>query len=56
MLQEIIIGFIFLGAIFFVGRMFYKNITAESACTTGCSKCGALDLAKIEAELKSRGL
>jgi hypothetical protein len=56
MLQEIIIGLAFLGALFYVGRLFYKNMVAKSACATGCSKCGALDLAKIEAQIKARGL
>jgi len=56
MIQEIIIGTIFLGALFYVGRMVYKNMTSKTACATGCSKCGALDLAKIEADIKSRGL
>ncbi len=56
MIQEIIIGLTFLGAVFYVGRLFYKNMTSKVACSTGCSKCGALDLARIEADIKSRGL
>jgi hypothetical protein len=56
MIQEIVIGIIFLGALFYIGGLVYKNLTAKQACATGCSKCGALDLAKIEADIKARGL
>lgn len=56
MFQEIVIGIIFIGALFYIGRLAYKNLTAKKACASGCSKCGALDLAKIEADIKVRGL
>ena len=56
MIQDVLIAVLFLAAMFYIGRMIYKNFTAKSGCTTGCAKCGALDLDKIESELKKRGV
>jgi hypothetical protein len=56
MLQQIIIISLFAGAAFYVGRLAYRSFTAKNACESGCSKCGALDLEKIERELKTKGI
>jgi len=56
MVQQIIIISLFAGAAFYVGRLAYRSFTAKNACESGCAKCGALDLEKIEKELKAKGL
>ncbi len=54
MLQQILVLLIFVGAIYYVGRLVYKSFQSKAGCASGCSKCGAVDFAKIEAELKGR--
>jgi hypothetical protein len=54
MIQQIIIGAIFLGAVFYVGRLIYRSFHAKS-CATGCGKCNAVDFTKIEEQLKAKG-
>ncbi len=54
MLQQIIIFSLFAGAAFYVARLAYRAFTAKKACESGCAKCGALDLEKIEKSLKSK--
>jgi hypothetical protein len=56
MIQEVILGIVFAGAVFYVGQLIYKSLQSKSACTTGCGKCGALDIQKIEAQIKKKGL
>ena len=51
MIQEIVIGLIFLAAIGYVGTLIYKSFQAKHACTSGCGKCGAADLEKIEKQI-----
>ena len=53
MLQEIIIGLVFLGALGYVGRIFYRQFFAKSSagCAMGCSGCTAIDLKKIEQQI-----
>jgi hypothetical protein len=53
MLQQIVIGFVFLMAVFYVGRLVYRSFRAKSACDTGCGKCSAVDFNKIEAQIKA---
>jgi hypothetical protein len=48
MIQQILIGAIFLGAAFYLARMVYRSFQAKNACTSGCGKCGAVDLEKAE--------
>jgi hypothetical protein len=52
--QEIIIGAVFLTALGYVGRLIYRSFQAKHACATGCGKCGAVDFEKIEKEINSR--
>lgn len=56
MVQEILVGIVFAGAVFYVGQLIYKSLQSKSACTTGCGKCGAVDFQKIESQLKKKGL
>lgn len=54
MIQEIIIGILFIAAIVHIGRLVYKNFQARSGCATGCGKCGAIDFDKIEAQIQKQ--
>jgi hypothetical protein len=56
MVQEIIVGLAFVGAVAYVGQLLYKSLQSKSACTSGCGKCAALDFQKIEAQIKKKGL
>ena len=55
MIQQIIILVLFVMAAIYLGRMLYRSFQAKNACEAGCGKCGALDLQKIENDLKSKG-
>jgi len=52
MLQQGLILVLFIGAAFYVGRLAYRSFQAKNACQSGCGKCGALDLEKIEKKLQ----
>jgi hypothetical protein len=56
MIQQIIIIALFVAAAIYIGRLIYRSFQARSACESGCGKCGAIDLQKIEKELKAKGL
>ena len=56
MIQNIIIGIVFLAAVYYLARMAYKALFTKTACASGCGKCGAVDFAKIEKELKQTGI
>jgi len=56
MIQGILVGLIFLGAVAYLGRIIYKQLQAKSGCATACAKCSVVDFKKIEADLKVRGL
>ncbi|WP_419801853.1 FeoB-associated Cys-rich membrane protein [Mucilaginibacter sp.] len=45
-LQIIIVAILFLGAIFYVGRLVYSSITAKKSCGSNC-KCG-VDFSQVE--------
>ena len=53
MIQSVIVGIIFLGALGYLGNVIFKSLSAKS-CATGCGKCGVLDLAKIEQQIKAK--
>ena len=56
MVEDILIGVLFLAALIYVGRMIYKSFQAKSGCASGCGKCGpAVDFAKIEKQLQDKG-
>jgi len=48
MIQQILLGLVFLGAILYLGRLIIRQFKAESGCASGCGKCGALDIKDIE--------
>jgi hypothetical protein len=53
-IQQIVIGTLFLTALGYVVRLIYKSFQAKGACSTGCGKCGAIDFDKIEAQINSK--
>ena len=54
MIQQIIIGALFLAALGYVVRLIYKSVQAKGACATGCGKCAAVDFEKLEKEINSK--
>jgi len=46
-IQIIIIALLFAGAVFYVGRLVYKNLFTKKSCGSNC-KCG-VDFSAIEA-------
>ena len=56
MIQQIIIIALFVAAAIYIGRLLYRSFQARNACESGCGKCGAIDLQKIEKELKAKQL
>jgi len=46
-IQVVIILILFAGAVFYVGRMIYKSLSAKKSCGSNC-KCG-VDFSNIEA-------
>jgi len=53
-IQQIVIGTLFLTALGYVVRLIYKSFQAKGGCSTGCGKCGAIDFDKIEAQINSK--
>ena len=56
MIQQILVGLIFIGALAYVGRLIVRNFQAKSSCDSGCGKCNAVDFARIEKQLKEKGI
>jgi FeoB-associated Cys-rich membrane protein len=52
MVQEIIIGILFVLALFFLGRMVYRAFTQKENCSAGCS-CSNVSIKEIEAKMKN---
>lgn len=48
MIQTIIIAILFAAALFYVGRLIYKSLTAKKGCGSNC-KCG-VDFSNIKPE------
>ncbi len=48
MIQYIIIFALFAAAVFYVGRMIYKSVTAKKSCGANC-KCG-VDFSNIDVQ------
>lgn len=53
MIQQILLGLVFLGAIVYLGRLIIRQFKAESGCASGCGKCGVLDIKDIEKRYKA---
>ncbi len=56
MIQQLLVVTLFSGAAIYLGRLIYRSFQAKNACESGCGKCGAIDLQKIEKELNAKGL
>ncbi|SHI42057.1 hypothetical protein SAMN02745146_0826 [Hymenobacter daecheongensis DSM 21074] len=48
--QYLIIGLLFLAAMFYVGRIFWRAffVKAEGGCAKGCGACGTLDVDRLQ--------
>jgi hypothetical protein len=55
-MENLIIGFIFLGAVFYLGNIVRKNFSLKNkaGCSKGCGSCGAIDFNKISAQIDSQ--
>ena len=57
MIQNILVGLIFISALVYLVRLIYKSFAPSKAgCASGCGKCGAVDFNKIEEQLKEKGI
>jgi hypothetical protein len=52
--QQILLALVFLTAVWYLGSIIYKSFQAKSGCASGCGKCGAVDFAKIEQQIKDK--
>ncbi|HEY0654949.1 MAG TPA: hypothetical protein VGD65_17545 [Chryseosolibacter sp.] len=57
MIQSVIVIVAFSLAVIYVARLVFKSFAKTNAgeCASGCGKCGAVDFAKLEQELKQKG-
>ncbi|MFD2161829.1 FeoB-associated Cys-rich membrane protein [Paradesertivirga mongoliensis] len=39
-IQEILLVLIFTAALFYIGRIVYRNLKSDKGCSSGCGKCG----------------
>jgi hypothetical protein len=53
-LQQVLIGLIFTGAIAYIGSLVYRSFRSKAGCASGCGKCGSIDFAKIERQVKEK--
>jgi hypothetical protein len=53
-MQEIIVILIFIAAAAYLGRLVYRNFTADSGCPKGCGSCSTIDFKKIEQQMRER--
>jgi hypothetical protein len=53
MIQSILIGIIFTGALAYLAVTIRKQFVAKNSCAKGCG-CSALDLEKIENQIKQQ--
>jgi hypothetical protein len=51
MVQISLVILLFSAALFYIGRLIYRNFTAKNACASGCGKC-SVDFSKIEKQLQ----
>jgi len=55
MIQHIIVFILFLAAAAYMLHMLYRIFSSsKSGCPKGCGSCSAVDIKKIEAEIKRR--
>lgn len=53
MVQQILIGILFLAAAAYLGVLLFGQFRAKTGCSAGCGKCGSLDIDQIEARIKA---
>lgn len=48
-MQIILVGLLFVAALFYIGRIIYRSIAPKSSsgCASGCGKCSASDFSKV---------
>lgn len=46
-IQEVFLAVIFVIALLYLGRMFYRSLYSDKGCASNCGKCGA-DFSKIK--------
>jgi hypothetical protein len=51
MIENLLIGLLFTGALVYLGRIIYQAFQSRS-CASGCGKCGALDIDAIEKQIR----
>jgi hypothetical protein len=56
MIQQLLLAVLFLSAIAYLIWVVYKTFQSKSGCSTGCAKCGAIDFAKIERQIREKKL
>lgn len=53
MVQEIIVGVIFLAALVYISKIIYRSFKPKNGvCGKGCGSCGAVDFKKLEKQIK----
>jgi hypothetical protein len=55
MIQQILIGLVFLLAVGYVGTLVYKSFQSKKGCSVGCGKCSALDIEDMEKRISASG-
>ncbi|MBC8110057.1 MAG: FeoB-associated Cys-rich membrane protein [Verrucomicrobia bacterium] len=57
MTENIIIAFLFLASLAYVGKLIFDHFKPSSAgCAKGCGACSQLDLAKIEQKMAEKAM
>jgi hypothetical protein len=56
MIEHIIIFIVFIVAVVYIGRLFYRAFSSSNTagCAKGCGSCGAIDFNKIAQDLDKR--
>ena len=56
MIQEIVVWALFTAALGYLGMLLYSHFkpAGSAACTKGCSSCSAIDIIKIEEQIRHR--
>ncbi|WP_339609057.1 FeoB-associated Cys-rich membrane protein [uncultured Roseivirga sp.] len=51
-MQEVVVGIVFLVAVFFIGRHFYNQYRSDKGCPKGCGSCDiSKEVKKMEVKL-----
>lgn len=52
MVQDILIGIVFLAALGFLGNLLIRSFLKKDGCVTGCGQCSVADFEKLKASTK----